>query len=690
MNDFLVGALRTLNELLTAGIAITAFSLLLYALSFNLRDRVARSFAIILSCVVIAFVGEALASVAPTPQALEFWFRLQWVGISLLPATYLHFSDSLLATTGRPSRGRRRRFVRLIYILSLAFLLALPAGWLVGPLVQDAQPAPHLQRTWLTWVFTAFYAASMALAWVNLWRAYRRTVTSTSRRRMAYLLAGALAPALGSYPYLLFGSGFAARHTLIFWLAVTLSNLLVSALLVLMAYAVAFFGVPWPDRVVKRRLLKWIMRGPVTASTVLAITTVLRRAGLLLGVDPSAIVPVIMVASILILEHLISLAAPVWERWLFLGKDHADIQLLQTLDERVLTLGDLGQFLEAILAAVCDRLQASRAFLAALGSQGLETLVTIGGDDSLSKEDLSTNLLQAVAQNGSANAPDSGLFSWGDYWLVPLYDPEWQANLPAEWPGESAALDGLRQATSGDHIEWPLLGLLGVSRNPGQSLDDEQYEALAILTERASMALYDRMRQQQAFNSLEALTPQMDLIQRLRAASRYDGTGILAATDMGLEQEQLSPWVKDALTHFWGGPKLTESPLLSLQVVQQFASEYQDSPTNALRAILRRAIEHIRPDGERRFTGEWILYNILEMKFMEGRKVREVAMRLAMSEADLYRKQRVAIEAVAKAIVEMELQAREEIPIQMKPALAGSAVIEKQSQSVTDEIRKPT
>jgi len=50
------------------------------------------------------------------------------------------------------------------------------------------------------------------------------------------------------------------------------------------------------------------------------------------------------------------------------------------------------------------------------------------------------------------------------------------------------------------------------------------------------------------------------------------------------------------------------------------------------------------------------LYNILEMKFLEGKKVREIAMRLAMSEADLYRKQRVAIEAVAKAILEMETQ----------------------------------
>jgi hypothetical protein len=43
--------------------------------------------------------------------------------------------------------------------------------------------------------------------------------------------------------------------------------------------------------------------------------------------------------------------------------------------------------------------------------------------------------------------------------------------------------------------------------------------------------------------------------------------------------------------------------------------------------------------------------------------VREIAMRLAMSEADLYRKQRVAIEAVADAIIAMEHQARkEELP----------------------------
>ena len=64
----------------------------------------------------------------------------------------------------------------------------------------------------------------------------------------------------------------------------------------------------------------------------------------------------------------------------------------------------------------------------------------------------------------------------------------------------------------------------------------------------------------------------------------------------------------------------------------------------------------MRPEGDRHFTSEWILYNILQMKFLEGKKARDVASRLSVSEADLYRKQRVAIEEVSKAIIDMETQ----------------------------------
>ena len=125
------------------------------------------------------------------------------------------------------------------------------------------------------------------------------------------------------------------------------------------------------------------------------------------------------------------------------------------------------------------------------------------------------------------------------------------------------------------------------------------------------------------------------------------------------QETDLANWVKDALTHYWGGPKLTNNPLMKLQIVRELAEKDGGNSANAIRTLLRNAVDQVKPGGDRKFTTEWILYNILEMKFIEGRKVRDVASRLAMSEADLYRKQRVAVEAVAKAIFEMETNLKE-------------------------------
>ena len=145
----------------------------------------------------------------------------------------------------------------------------------------------------------------------------------------------------------------------------------------------------------------------------------------------------------------------------------------------------------------------------------------------------------------------------------------------------------------------------------------------------------------------------------MRAAGRYENAAGLL-NEGSLPDEDINLWVKEALTHYWGGPKLTTSPLLKFKVVKDALQAHAGNDANALRSILRKAIEQVRPEGERRFTGEWILYNILEMKFLEGKKVREIASRLAMSEADLYRKQRVAIEAVVKAILAMEQEAQQD------------------------------
>ena len=78
LQQVLVGII-TINDILTAGVAITAFSLFLYSLSFNLRDRVARTFAVILIFTVTVYTAEAIGSIVSDLVALDFWLRLQWV-----------------------------------------------------------------------------------------------------------------------------------------------------------------------------------------------------------------------------------------------------------------------------------------------------------------------------------------------------------------------------------------------------------------------------------------------------------------------------------------------------------------------------------------------------------------------------------------------------------------------------------
>ncbi|NJN79199.1 MAG: hypothetical protein HC797_01260 [Anaerolineales bacterium] len=261
-------------------------------------------------------------------------------------------------------------------------------------------------------------------------------------------------------------------------------NIIVAVLVIVMAYAVAFFGVSWPDRVIKSRLFKWIMRGPVTASATLAFMTVIRRGGEFFGTPYNAFVPFTVVAMILLMEHAITFAAPLWERWLFFGRDRKELVLLQNIEERLLTQGDLQQFLEAVLAAVRDHLQSPSAFVAALDDETLSPIVVAGNRAMLDHEGLTEALNQI-------NGDPRHEFQWGNFWVLPLF----------------------RRRNSGmDRDELPpLLGLLGVAHDDmTKNMEYDQRESLWLLADRAAIALEDRQLQQGVFRSLADIQPQVE------------------------------------------------------------------------------------------------------------------------------------------------------------------------------------
>lgn len=633
MESTLITNLIAINQIITAGNAITAFSLLLYSLTFNLRERSARSFALLLGCVTIVYFGDVLASTAQTDAELAMWIRLEWIGISFVPAVYLHFSDALLAATGKPSKGRRRIIVLISYAIGIIVLwLATQTSLIVGDLDSSAS-AGYLKPGQLFYVYSIFLLIILGFSGFNYWRAYNRGLTRTSRRRLRYLMFGSLGPILATYPFLMIGGGVADAFPLLLWGSLVIITIGVAFMLVLMAYSVAYSGVSYPDRVVKSRLFQWIVRGPVVASSVLAITVWMNRLALRFNMENSRLVPLAMVATILLLQYVITLIRRPIERWLFYGRDRDDVVRLQLLEDRLLTTGDLRQFLESVLNAVCDITDSVSAFIAVLGTDGLELEVSVGPSSPLKEARELAPFLLADKKREIVNL--GTVFIWEEYWLIPL---------------------------KGSQTEKEISGIMGI-RARADEPDYNEDEALSIqsLAAQATMALSDRQLQREVFDVVDRLVPQIEEIQRMRAAARYIGaeafTEPLEALSSDADIVQL---VRAALSHYWGGPRLTESPLLQLRVVRRTLDEHDGNPVNALRAILRRGIERVRPEGDRRFTAEWMLYNILEMKFLEGRKVRDVALRLAMSEADLYRKQRVAIEAVARVITDMERDAAQE------------------------------
>ena len=230
------------------------------------------------------------------------------------------------------------------------------------------------------------------------------------------------------------------------------------------------------------------------------------------------------------------------------------------------------------------------------------------------------------------------MFEWGRYYLVLL-----------------------RSRVSGETLG--LLGLWAETSAPVPAADKAQFlpeELLGLgqFAARASSALEDRRLQRDVFTALDRLLPQIEAIQRMRAAAAYPHPANVEL----LESAELASLIKEALSHYWGGPKLLNSPLMQLQVVEQALREHDGNAANALRAVLARAVERLKPEGQRKFTAEWVLYNILELKFMQDLRVRDVALRLALSEADLYRKQRIALEEVAAAIRDMERDATRAAP----------------------------
>jgi len=615
--------LKTISDIFTAGGAITAFSLLIYVVTFQIKDLVTRTYTILLACVVVILGTDAFFTTTINPGELSFLLRLQYIGLIIVPTAYFYFSNALLSLTGKPSQGKRTVFGIITIGVSLVFIYLNFTGKLYSDIAIDNSPVPNIQRTMFFDVFTGYFIIVLVAVWYNFVRAVQRTASKKSKRRMIYLVIAAFGPALGSFPYLLYGSSIIQIYPSLFWLISIIAYLLISISIIAMTYTVSFFGLPWPDRLIKSRLLKWIMRGPATAILTLGVTTIISRLGAQYNLDLSAFEILGMVATIVIFEFSVTIFAPYWERILFFGDEKNELEKIRQLENKLLTKNDLQHLLELILASFCDMLQTKNAAIYEIldGSIG-KKIADIG--------QIGTPLEFNATEIDFNKSDDSQILLYRTLkqdLIFPIYQSI----------GEVTNLLGILHCPGSRHID----------------LNDEKQENLKQLVSRASMVLYDRKQQENIINSLEIFTPQVSELQTLLASSRFNQSKIYRDEDI-TASEKFNKYVKDALDHFFGGPRLSRSPLLQLISVKNRINFHSETAVTALRAILHQAIDRLRPNGERRHTNEWLLFNIIDYKFLEGWKVRDLCRKLSLSEADFYRKQKIAVSAVADQIMIIE------------------------------------
>jgi len=399
---------------------------------------------------------------------------------------------------------------------------------------------------------------------------------------------------------------------------------------------VAYQGVLLPDRVVKHQLLHFVMRGPVVAIVIVVIMLSIPHVPAILGLPRDTIMVIAVAGAVVTLQVLINIAKPAIDRLIY-RRDRQEITWLQSLDQHLLTSTDLQQLLENTLVALCEVLRAPSGFV-----------ITVQDTD-----------LAIRVFSGSHSAAEA--------FLREASIPALVERLAASRRGESlqnedlVSADGHRLLLLRGRSDQ-VLGILGLkSMDPDSVYGQGELVTAHRLVRRAETALEDMRLQQQVFAMVQALDDELDQIQVWRSS-------LLQAHRDGLEAIEANPvhspdfelMVKDALTQLWGGPKLSQSELRRMSAVQQAMAVNDNVPVKAIRAVLQQAIERLKPEGPRSMTSaEWLIYNILDLRFVQGYKIRDVVRRLAVSESDYYRKQRVAIEQVAQTLAQMERDANQ-------------------------------
>jgi len=621
--------LHQLNRLVSNVTLIVTFSLWAYLTIRSWGGAVARALMIMLFGVFTAVAADVLIQVAHDVTILEILLRWSWLGIMLVPTSMFHMVMALAIQLQiiKP----RMWIVWMSYAIGAVCVLCVVTTNLVVALPMRMGSVPALTPQPLFGWLAVFSFGVVTMAWVLLWRVRAQVLTPSLRRRMTYMVASWYGPLMLSFPILsLLPAAYLLPESMSLILGIVAAPI-AAIFMMVTAYSATFVGSPQPDRIVKHDFLRWWLYGPfIGVSIILFLQVVPVFAGI--SHIPSEIWAVfgIMMMTV-IMPILVNQIRPYLDNLIY-SNDHEDIDYLRTLPRTTFTQTDLRRLLENSLTVMCGATQSDSAFVAAPDDIGVYAVKMIVGGRRRIRQLFDAVPLDALMVELQQHQSAQPLI-FNDYGIAVLRDPDGQ-----------------------------IVGILGLYHYERITSPDVQ-QLVATLTRQVEHALVMVTMQQRLIDTLRTMAPEMNTLQQMSSRIEQATPDALQSLEDDVAMmPEFTQMVRDALNHYWGGPKLSDSPLLGLKSVKRMRDSQGVSSTKALQLVLRQSIDNIRPDSSLAMTAnESILYNILEMRFLQGRKIRDTADRLAMSESDLYRKQRIAVDEVARQIAMMEESTTENI-----------------------------
>ncbi|MCC7355101.1 MAG: hypothetical protein IT330_15255 [Anaerolineae bacterium] len=558
-----------------------------------------------------------------------------WLRRGVIVALPLWFHLSLLLRTapvgarrGTPIPPAGRWGIALAY--SLGFFFVATSAFVPGLLTRagngvaiytSGQGAGPLYP-----LFVLFLGLVGFLSVLNLWQGRQQARTPLLRDRFTPLLAATVFACLGS---MYTGLGV--------WLRLDLPTLpgdtAMAGGVVLLGYAVARYNALIEGRALERDFLY--------AAGAVGLLTIFYLLGTMLLYQKGHVsfLTLILVVVIAVSSHSLYDGVRATLDWLFYHGRFRQLRAnLRGFAREANHIQALPDRLRSVLSELCRTLHIQKGFLAL--RQGDAFIVEATQKANLVGQTFPLPILTATdigEMNNTPDLPDMAL-------LVPLYASGAQMGALVLGPPET-----------------------------GQSYSEEDLDLMDELADQIAATIHSLRQQEENARAINEMVSDFRnreriLQQQVQAmlVERQEGGGL---TLEGIGEEDFLRFVEDGLRRLHDYACLGEHALAQLAVVnQRLGSRPHGLVTHidrgkALNEVLLQALHKLRPegplpDGRSIPPREWYPFIILYDSYMRDDSNRDVMSKLFISEGTFNRTRRRALRAVAKALREMEQDAR--------------------------------